>query len=265
MRFDFVMSLKGLAMASVMTSLGAMPLAAAETATSASPTAGAATATPAESVYRNGYVYTVDAKDSVQTAVAIRDGRIVYVGDDAGLAPYTGAKTQVVDLQGKMLMPGLVDGHMHPLQGGAALLKCSLNYEQLTVERMQAKIQACLDATAKQEPDGWLEVVNWFQEGMLPAGVVTQRAVLDALKTKRPIFVNSSFGHSGLVNSRAIALAGIGANTADPLGGKINHDATGNPTGLLEDSAQDLVTDKIPKPTAADDVKSATAALDAMR
>jgi predicted amidohydrolase YtcJ len=68
-----------------------------------------------------------------------------------------------------------------------------------------------------------------------------------------------------LVNSRAIALAGINAKTADPLGGKINHDATGNPTGLLDDSAQDFVTDKIPKPTAADDVKSATAALDAMR
>jgi len=265
MRFDPVMSLKGLAMAGVVMGFGAMSLVAAEAATSASPAAAAATATPADSVYRNGYVYTVDAKDSVRTAVAIRDGRIVYVGNDAGLAPYTGEKTQVVDLQGKMLMPGLVDGHMHPLQGGAALLKCSLNYEQLTVERMQAKIQACLDATSKQEPDDWLEVVNWFQEGMLPAGVVTQRAVLDALTTKRPIVVNSSFGHSALVNSRAIALAGIHAKTADPLGGKINHDATGNPTGLLDDSAQDLVTDKIPKPTAADDVKSATAALDAMR
>jgi predicted amidohydrolase YtcJ len=216
-------------------------------------------------VYRDGYVYTVDAHDSVRTAVAIRDGRIVYVGDDAGAMPFTGEKTRVVDLHGKMLMPGLVDGHMHPLEGGAALLKCSLNYEQLTVERMQAKIQACLDASAKSEPDNWLEVVAWFQEGMLPAGVVTQRAVLDALKTKRPIIVVSSFGHSALVNSRAIALAGIDAKTKDPLGGKINRDSTGNPTGLLDDAAQDLVRDKIPKPTAADDVKSAKAALDAMR
>ena len=250
MRFDLVMSLKVVALAGAAMSFGA---------------AGSAAATPADSVYRNGYVYTVDAKDSVQTAVAIRDGRIVYVGGDAGLAPFTGEKTQVVDLQGKMLMPGLVDGHMHPLEGGAALLKCSLNYEQLTVERMQAKIQACLDASTKSEPDTWLEVVSWFQEGMLPAGVVTQRAVLDALKTKRPIIVVSSFGHSALVNSRAIALAGIDAKTPDPLGGKINRDSAGNPTGLLDDAAQDLVTVKIPKPTAADDVKSAKAALDAMR
>lgn len=250
MRFDLVMSLKMVALAGAAMSFGA---------------AGSAAAMPADSVYRNGYVYTVDAKDSVQTAVAIRDGRIVYVGGDAGLAPFTGEKTQVVDLQGKMLMPGLVDGHMHPLEGGAALLKCSLNYEQLTVERMQAKIQACLDASTKSEPDTWLEVVSWFQEGMLPAGVVTQRAVLDALKTKRPIIVVSSFGHSALVNSRAIALAGIDAKTPDPLGGKINRDSAGNPTGLLDDAAQDLVTVKIPKPTAADDVKSAKAALDAMR
>lgn len=250
MRFNRVMSMKTLTLAGAVMSFGA---------------AVSAAAIPADSVYRNGYVYTVDAQDSVQTAVAIRDGRIVYVGNDAGLAPFTGEKTQVVDLQGKMLMPGLVDGHMHPLDGGAVLLKCSLNYEQLTVERMQAKIQSCLDATTKAEPDGWLEVVSWFQEGMLPAGVVTQRAVLDALKTKRPIIVVSSFGHSALVNSRAIALAGIDAKTQDPLGGKIKRDSTGNPTGLLDDAAQDLVTAKIPKPTAADDVKSAKAALDAMR
>ena len=250
MRFNRVMSMKTLTLAGAVMSFGA---------------AVSAAAIPADSVYRNGYVYTVDAQDSVQTAVAIRDGRIVYVGNDAGLTPFTGEKTQVADLQGKMLMPGLVDGHMHPLDGGAVLLKCSLNYEQLTVERMQAKIQSCLDATTKAEPDGWLEVVSWFQEGMLPAGVVTQRAVLDALKTNRPIIVVSSFGHSALVNSRAIALAGIDAKTQDPLGGKIKRDSTGNPTGLLDDAAQDLVTAKIPKPTAADDVKSAKAALDAMR
>ncbi len=85
-------------------------------------------------------------------------------------------------------MPGLVDGHQHPLQGGAALLKCNLNYEQLEVAPMQAKIQACLDQSRALEPDGWLEVVNWFQEGMLPPGTVTNRAVLDALKTRAADF-----------------------------------------------------------------------------
>jgi predicted amidohydrolase YtcJ len=219
----------------------------------------------ADTVYRNGYVYTVDPHDSVQHALAIRDGRIVYVGSDVGVAPYMGDKTHSVDLKGRMLMPGLVDGHMHPLQGGQSLTKCNLNYAQLTVPALQAKLQGCLDATRTQEPDQWFEVVNWFQEGMLPAGVVTSTATLDGLKTKRPIIVRSSFGHSSLVNSRALSIAGLTAKTTDPLSGKIARDATGTPTGLLDDAAQDLVTAKMPAPTAEEDFQSATAALDALR
>ncbi len=220
---------------------------------------------PADTAYRNGIVYTVDAQDSVQQAVAIRAGRIVYVGSDAGLAAFIGEHTPVIDLRGRMLMPGLVDGHMHPLLGGAALLKCSLNYEQLTIEQIQARIQACLDQTRAREPDAWLEVVNWFQEGMLPAGATATRAALDVLKTKRPILLISSFGHTALANSRALALAGITAATPDPLGGRIGRDAAGNASGILEDSAQNLVSKLLPKPTPADDVNSAQAALEAMR
>src|SRR5258706_15923205 len=165
----------------------------------------------ADMVYRHGYVSTVDAHDSVQTALAIRAGRIVYVGGDAGLAPFMSPTTTVIDLHGRMLMPGLVDGHMHPLQGGGSLLKCNLNYEQLSVVQMQARIQTCLDQAQAQEPDAWFEVVNWFQEGMLPAGTVTNRGDMDALRNKRPIFVMSSFGHKALVNSRALQLPGITA------------------------------------------------------
>jgi predicted amidohydrolase YtcJ len=219
----------------------------------------------ADRAYRHGQVYTVDAHDSVQTALAIREGRIVYVGNDAGLAPFMGPKTALVDLQGRTLMPGLVDGHMHPLQGGSSLLKCNLNYKQLRVEEMQAMIQSCLDQSRAREPDAWLEVVNWFQEGMLPAGTVTHRGILDALKTRRPIFVMSSFGHTALVNSRGLELAGIGARTPDPLGGKVGRDASGNPSGLLEDAAHEAVAKLIPAATPADDVKAALAALDALR
>jgi predicted amidohydrolase YtcJ len=225
--------------------------------------AGAADA--ADMVYRHGYVYTVDPHDSVQTALAIRAGRIVYVGGDAGLAPFMSPKTTVIDLHGRMVMPGLVDGHMHPLQGGGTLLKCNLNYEQMSVVQMQTRIQSCLDETRAQEPDTWLEVVNWFQEGMLPAGTVTDRGNLDTLKTKRPIFVLSSFGHTALVNSRALQIAGITAKTPDPLGGKVARDAPGNPSGILEDAAQEAVAALIPAPKPADNVKAAMAALDALR
>lgn len=229
------------------------------------PAGGAPSSGAADAAYRNGVVYTVDAGDSVRQALAIKGGRIVYVGSNEGLAPFVNARTQVIDLHGRMLMPGLVDGHMHPLEGGAKLLKCSLDYAPLGIDAMRAKIQACLDATRASEPDGWLEVVNWFQEAMVPAGVVTDRATLDALKTRRPILVESSFGHSSLANTRAIEIAGLTASTADPLGGRLWRDAAGNPTGLLDDAAQDLVSNKLPKPTPADDVKSARRALEAMR
>ncbi len=233
--------------------------------TAAAGRAQAATRAPADSAYRHGFIYTVDAHDSVQQALAVRAGRIVYVGDDAGLAEFLGPKTRVVDLKGRMLMPGLVDGHMHPIQGGGTLLMCNLNYVQLNVAQMQAKIQACLDQSRAHEPDDWLQVVNWFQEGMVPAGTHTNRATLDALHTKRPIFVMSSFGHTALVNSRGLKLAGVDAKMPDPLGGRIGHDAAGEPSGILEDAAQEAVIKHIPAPTAAGNAKAAQAALAALR
>jgi predicted amidohydrolase YtcJ len=220
---------------------------------------------PADVAYRNGYVYTVDAQDSVQQALAILDGRIVYVGNDPGIDAYIGQRTHVVDLHGRMLMPGLVDGHMHPMNGGSSLLKCNLRYERLTIERLQARIQTCLDKSRDHEPDGWLEVVNWFQEAMLPAGTVTTHAVLDALKTSRPIFVRSSFGHTALINSRAIRLAGIGKDTQDPPHGHIGRDSAGVPTGILDDAAQRLVDHLIPPASPEDNVRAVKAALDAAR
>jgi predicted amidohydrolase YtcJ len=222
-------------------------------------------AAPADLAYRNGFVYTVDAKDSVQQALAILNGRIVYVGSDAGIDAYIGQHTRVVDLHGRMLMPGLVDGHMHPMMGGASLLKCNLNYERLTIEQMQSRIQACLDQTRNREPDGWLEVVNWFQEAMLPAGTVATHAVLDALKTSRPIFVESSFGHTALINGRAMKLAGIGQGTRDPPHGQIGRDPAGVPTGILDDAAQRLVDRLIPPALPEDNVRAVKAALDAAR
>ena len=220
---------------------------------------------PADRVYLNGVIFTADAADSRASALAIRDGRILYVGNDAGLARYIGPKTVKVDLNKRFLMPGLVDGHMHPLEAGTTLLKCSLNYAALTVTELQQRVQACLDQTKNAEPDSWLEVVSWFQESMLPAGVKTSRATLDALNTRRPILVRSSFGHTVLANSRALKLAKITAATADPVGGKIWRDAAGEPSGLLEDAAHDPLDAMLPKPTAAQNVEAAAKALDAMK
>jgi predicted amidohydrolase YtcJ len=170
-----------------------------------------------------------------------------------------------VDLQGRFLMPGLIDGHMHPVEAGGTLLKCNLHYASLTVAEMQRGIAACVEQTKTAEPDEWLEVVSWFQENMRPAGVKTSRATLDTLDTKRPIIVRSSFGHTVLANSRALKLAKITAATADPVGGKIWRDAAGEPTGLLEDAAHHVFDSLLPKPTPAQDVEAAAKALDTIR
>jgi len=219
---------------------------------------------PADRVYRNGVIFTADAHNTPAEALAIREGRIVYVGSNQGAAAFVGASTAVVDLKGRFLMPGLVDGHMHPLEAGSDLLKCSLNYESLTVPELQQRVQACLDSSKSAGPDDWLEVVSWFQENMRPAGVKTSRATLDILKTTRPIIIRSSFGHTVLANSRALTLAKITASTPDPLGGKIWRDANGAPTGLLEDAAHEVYSSLLPRPSAAQNVAAVNAALKAM-
>jgi len=220
-------------------------------------------ATPADAVYRNGLVVTMDAQNTVLQALAVRDGRIAYTGSNEGVQEHIGPRTRVIDLQGRMLMPGLVDAHMHPQSGGARLLNCNLNYEKLTVPQFQSRIQACLDK--ERDSKRWLVVVNWFQQGMQPAGAAVSHATLDALRTKRPIIVRSSFGHSVLLNTRGLQLAGVKDGTPDPHGGKIARDAQGKATGLLEDAAQDMAMNLLPPLTPAQNLAASARALEAMR
>ncbi|MFC5478723.1 amidohydrolase [Massilia suwonensis] len=222
-------------------------------------------AAPADLVYRNGAVHTIDSADSVHQALAVRAGRIVYVGDDAGAATLVGKRTRVVDLQGRMLMPGLVDAHMHPQSGGSRLLNCSLDYQRLTIDEFQARIRACLQRDRNKDPRRWLVVVNWFQQGMRPEGAMVTAATLDALGTRRPILVRSSFGHSVQLNSKGIAVAGIKRDTPDPAGGRIVRDADGRATGLLEDAAQDLAMRQLAPLSVAENLAASRKALAAMR
>ncbi|ESQ89842.1 amidohydrolase [Asticcacaulis sp. AC460] len=224
----------------------------------------AAAQKPAETVFIGGKVLTLDVKGTVAQAVAVRDGRIVFVGDDAGAKALTGRKTTVVDLHGRTLMPGLVDGHMHPQSGGLRTLGCNLNYERLTREDFLGRIQACLDAEADAPSDHWLVVINWFQQDMIPSGYGPTRADLDTLTTKRPVMVRSSFGHSALVNSTGLAVAKITRDTPDPKDGRIVRGGDGEATGLLEDAAQSQVQALIPPPDEATNLKAARIALKLM-
>ena len=224
--------------------------------------AAAAAAEPADTLYRNGVVYTIDDSATVAQAIAVKQGRIIYVGNNEGAAAVTGSATKVVDLHGRMLMPGLIDGHLHPVEAGLDLLKCDLDYQSLTVAEFQKRIQSCLDREGHDSPEAWFEVVHWFRYGLSAGTQPVTRAILDSLKTQRPIIVHDSFGHSSLTNSRALALAKISAVSKDPTGGRIGREPSGHPDGFLEDSAQEIVAAFIPAPTAADRVVGARKALE---
>lgn len=227
------------------------------------PAAASAAPRPADTVLRGGTIRTFDGRSSVVRALAVRDGRVVYAGDARGARRFIGKGTKVENLRGRTVMPGLSDAHIHVLMGGEQLVTCNLQYAALTTEQFQAAIQTCLD-TDDGGPDDFLVVVNWYRQAMLPAATDATKATLDALKTGRPIVVNSSDGHTTLVNGRALQIAGITAATQDPPSGRIEHDATGEPNGILEDAAGGLVADKIPAPTAKDTQDALSAALQSL-
>lgn len=201
-------------------------------------------------VVLNGRLFTGDGRRGRLEAVAVAaDGTVLEVGTTAAVRRRIGRGTQVVDAAGGTIMAGIQDGHMHPLGAARQSMRPSLGNAQTTVAELQALLQGFLDATSDQEPDGWLEVADWNPVGLLPAGTVATKAILDALPTSRPIYLQGSDFHNSLVNSRALALAGVDAATPDPAGGEIVRGAGGEPTGLLKDSAQGLVGAVIPEPT----------------
>jgi hypothetical protein len=212
-------------------------------------------ASPADTVLLNGFVYTVDGKNSVAQAIAIDDGVIVFVGTNAAAKKYIGAGTEVTDLEGRMVMPGIHEGHIHGITNRDQP-PCNLGAGPLTVPEFQAKVQACLDdprfhTSTPGAPDDFLIAEDLYFQFLRPAGTVPHKSMLDALDNpdNRPIIVTAAVtGHNILVNQAALDLAGIDETTPDPIGGRIDHDANGEPTGILQDSAGDLVFNLVPPP-----------------
>jgi predicted amidohydrolase YtcJ len=201
----------------------------------------AAAADPADLVLRGGVVYTVDAARSWAQALAVKGGRLVYVGSDHGVAARIGPRTQVVDLGGRLVLPGFVDAHVHPVSGGVELGQCNLN-DLPDAKSIFDKVRKC--ATEKPGP-GWLVGGGWSLTAF-PAGAPT-RQELDAVVRERPVFLYSADGHSSWANTKALELAGVTRETKDPKDGRIERDAKGDATGTLRESAGDLVSRLLPK------------------
>ncbi|HEJ1051224.1 TPA: amidohydrolase [Morganella morganii] len=202
--------------------------------------------TAADIIYHNGYIYTADAENRVAGAIAIADGRILACGDNDDMAAFRGEHTQFIDLDGKMMMPGIIDGHMHPFWGGIQLFGCHLNYESLTIDEILARVQAHLDNDPRTGENDWLKVTAWLRQGMLPAGIDMYREDMDKLNTRRPVVLFSNDCHTLLANSRALELFGITRETPAPSDGKIGKHANGELNGILEDAPAMRAADSIP-------------------
>lgn len=209
-------------------------------------------ANPADLVFRNGSIYTVDVNRSWADSVAISDGRIVYVGTDEGAAERIGPSTKVVDLDGRMMLPGFQDVHIHPIGGGIEALACSLN-GLATLDEYLAKIETC----ARENPDReWIVGGGWSMSVFGP-GANASRKLLDEVVPNRPVMLTSADGHSAWVNSKALEIAGITAETPDPADGVIDRGPGGEPLGSLQEGAMSLVGKHAP----AIDLETRTAGL----
>lgn len=207
---------------------------------------------PADVLLTNGPIYTFDAVQPRARCLAIGDGRILALApDDAGLDDLKGARTRVIDLAGRAVVPGFVDAHVH--FGSYALSR-----EQVDLDGAATLSDglALLGRAAEQLATGaWLRGRGWDRNrwGRLPTA-----ADLDAATGDRPAALSSHDGHALWLNSAALRRVGLGRTTADPAGGIIERDASGEPSGVLFENAQDLVRRLIPEPTD-DDVRAAIA------
>ncbi len=204
-------------------------------------------AAPADIVLRGGAVYTVDAARSWASAVAVRDGRIIYVGTDSVPAALVGPATEVVELAGAMVLPGFQDAHVHPVIGGAELGECHVT-KMTTVAVLMDSIRSC----ARGRPElPWVRGGGW-QLPLFPAAN-PPKTLLDQAVPDRPAAFEAMDGHSLWVNSRALALAGITRDTPDPPNGRIERDPrTREPSGTLREGAMDLVYEVLPERTEAE-------------
>ncbi|KAK8070362.1 hypothetical protein PG997_010565 [Apiospora hydei] len=226
--------------------------------------AGATAPEPADLVFRNGSIYTLDAASSAAAALAVKGGYISTIGQDADIELSIGVDTKVIDLQGRMVMPGLIDSHMHVLQGGLGLLKCDMNYQPVDINQLLTHIQGCIDGDGKKADDDWVEVVNLDYPSLVTKSGGVSKRELDKLQTERPIVIRSSDYHTVLLNSRALELSNITAATPDPPGGKIERLPGGqDPSGVLQDAARGLVN--LPPPTEAVRLEACRAALRLLR
>jgi predicted amidohydrolase YtcJ len=193
----------------------------------------------------NAHIQTLDPTLPEATAIGIQNGRIALVGSDAQVLAEAGPSDEKIDLAGKTVWPGLTDGHLHLQQYALSLqlVDCETATHQECIERVRERAQ-------RTSPGGWIRGHGWNQNTW--GGKFGTAAELDAVAPGCPVYLTAKSLHASWANSEALRLAGVDRNTPDPVGGKIERDAGGNPTGILFETAMELVENILPEPTDAE-------------
>jgi predicted amidohydrolase YtcJ len=188
---------------------------------------------PADLLLLNGTIITVDPRDSIAEAVAIKDGRIMFAGTTANARKLAGDRTRVIDLQGRTATPGLIDTHVHFSESADSL---DLG-DARSMEDVIAKVRA---RAATVPPGTWVRGGGW-DEGKLKERRYVTAADLDKAAPEHPVYLTHTTGHYGVANSLAMKLSNLTRETNDPPGGTIDRDKDGNPTGVLKERATGLI------------------------
>lgn len=196
----------------------------------------------ADLIYTNALIWTGDSANIISGGIALKRNIIMYVGND--FEHLKNKHTQVINLNGKMIVPGFIDNHTHFLSGGYQLANINLR----TVQTKQDFIHT-LESFARRSQKGiWIQGGDWDHEAW--GGDLPEKEWIDSVTPNNPVFVSRYDGHMAMANSEALKLAGIDKNTKSPSGGVIVKDSiTGEPTGMLRDEAMSLVSSVIPEAT----------------
>ena len=205
--------------------------------------AGVVTPDTADLILINGNIYTVNEKQPRAEAIAIKGDRIIFVGSNGDAKKLQAAATRVIDLHGETVLPGLTDAHYHFI--GVGLREMNLNLEGITnLQDFLTKVKARVD---QAKPGEWVTGRGWIETFWTPPMFPT-RSDLDKISPDNPVFLTRADGHGAVANSAALKIGGVTKESKDPFGGQIIRDKqTGEPTGMLLDNAQGLVTRHIPE------------------
>jgi len=199
----------------------------------------------ADIIFTNGTIYTVDKDFSKASVIAVQKDKILYAGNDLAFAQkLQTAKTQLIDLEGRPVIPGIIESHLHFYDLGVSLSEIDI-YEKPKAEILQL----VAEEVKKLQPGEWIVSSGWSHE-VWPDAKWPTKEELDAVSPDNPVCLTRKDGHSVWVNSKALEIAGITLDTPDPQGGEIIKTASGQPTGVLVDTAMDGLFSHIPAPSA---------------